>query len=66
MHNTMSDEPSSSGVGGSGGGGDAFTVKRIMATPALIKSKFLSVLDSGNGIFNGLSSKVNTSRSGKW
>lgn len=44
-------------------GGDAFTVKRIMGrTPGLIKSKFLSVLDSSNGILNGISSKVNNTR----
>lgn len=51
--------------GGNGAGGpstssaDAFTVKRMMGrTPGLIKSKFLSVLDSSNGILNGISSKV--------
>lgn len=51
------------GVSGCGVGaaenGDAFTMKRIMGrTPGLIKSKFLSVLDSSNGLLNGLSSKV--------
>ena len=41
---------------------DAFTVKRIMGrTPGLIKSKFLSVLDSSNGILHGISSKVGNS-----
>lgn len=39
--------------------GDTFKVKTIMGrTPGLIKSKFLSVLDSSNGILNGISSKV--------
>lgn len=54
--------PSTSSAGGGGGGNggnDAFTVKRMMGrTPGLIKSKFLSVLDSSNGILNGISSKV--------
>lgn len=53
-------EPSGSGGGGENTG-DAFTVKRIMGrTPGLIKSKFLSVLDSSNGILNGISNKVYT------
>lgn len=47
------------GGGGASSSGDSFTVKRIMGrTPGLIKSKFLSVLDSSNGILNGISSKV--------
>lgn len=50
--------PSCGGVGASGNS-DSFTVKRIMGrTPGLIKSKFLSVLDTSNGLLNGLSSKV--------
>lgn len=45
--------------GASSSGGESFTVKRMMGrTPGLIKSKFLSVLDSSNGILNGISSKV--------